>query len=186
MNNTLKMTSKLILVAAFAMAFVGCAKNLNGEYTGTETVSQSSGGQTQYGQAAQPLSLRVSLDEASGRVHGTWQSSAPLNPADPASVSIVATGQLSGTRDGDRIVDARLTIYGTNNSFGSVGGFNTYGISAYAAGCGSYSGELSLANDRLYGTLTAGSTGVDPNTGQPIGGYNNCSGTRLIDGTRSR
>lgn len=177
MSTTFKQASKLVMIAAFAIAFVGCAKNLEGQYTGTETNSQ--GGAAGYGTSG---TFRVQLDEANGSVHGTWTG---LNPQDN---SVAYTGSLSGTRNGESITDVRLTLFqsGGFQNIGNMGYFGAWSAVAMV-GCGNYVGNLTLSNNRLFGTLNcASSGGVDPNTGQPIpttGMYG--SGSRLIDASRA-
>ncbi len=178
MKTSLNQLTRLAILSAFSLAFVGCAQNLEGRYAGTETVSQ---GQQGFGNSGQPFPFAVKIDEASGSIHGIWESSALTNPSDPNSRAVVASGQLTGNRSGERITDVRLTMYANNGGFNNGVNTGAYGVGAIAAGCSFYVGELTLSDGSLYGTLTAGGSGVDAN-GQPISG--GCIGTRLIQASR--
>jgi hypothetical protein len=139
----MKLKLMLLNVGILSLLVTGCGKNLNGNYTGTDTLAQTATGATgsyqpTNGYGSQMGQMTVALTQSGDTVTGTWTESVNGQSG--------ITGKITGVMSGGSLGSIQMYPTGTVSSSAGVG-------------C-SYTGSLNIGdNNLLSGTLTsAGST----------------------------
>jgi hypothetical protein len=137
------MKLKYVVVSIGVLAvtlFSGCGKNLNGSYSGYDSVvatSTTSNISTVGASTAENNQMTMSLQDNGNTVTGNWQDQ-------------TGSGTLQGTINGGTLSDVILLKNSTTGLTQSVGTYNL------DYGCTSYTGNLNIGNDNeLTGSLTA-------------------------------
>jgi hypothetical protein len=140
----MKLKYVMVSIGVLAVTLVsGCGKNLNGNYSGydsvvaTNTATTSNISTAGAASEAENNQMTMSLQDNGNTVTGNWQDQ-------------TGSGTLQGTINGGQLSNVILLKSSTSGLTQSVGTYNL------DYGCTSYSGNLSIGNDNeLTGSLTA-------------------------------
>ena len=159
----MKLKLMLLNVGILSLLVTGCGKNLNGNYTGIDQVTQTATGTTgsyvPSTGANQSSSMTMALTQNGESVTGTW------NDAQSG-----LSGSIQGTMSGGSLGSIIMMSSGTTGTTG----YSSYG-SSYLTGC-TFTGSLNIGdNNMISGSL--GATG----SSSSYGGVSQCTGvTRTL------
>jgi hypothetical protein len=139
----MKLKYVVVSIGVLAVTLLsGCGKNLNGSYSGYDSVvatntATTSNISTTGASTAENNQMTMSLQDNGNTVTGTWQDQ-------------TGSGTFQGTINGAQLSNVILLKSSTTGLTQSIGTYNL------DYGCESYSGNLNIGNDNeLTGSLTA-------------------------------